>query len=105
LLNANNEAGAQIVGQMEFPRLAGPSFDQVLSGGQAVGVSTGRTVSTNLRATISLCVADPGHAAPGTELEVVWGRPGTVQRAIAARVVELPFKPDNRRQTLSAGPS
>jgi glycine cleavage system aminomethyltransferase T len=94
------EDGEPIVDQMEFPRLAGPSFDQVLSGGQPVGVSTGRTVSTNLRATISLCVISPEHASPGTELEVIWGRPGTAQRTIAARVVALPFKPDNRHASV-----
>ncbi|HEX3616422.1 MAG TPA: hypothetical protein VHU61_07790 [Solirubrobacteraceae bacterium] len=95
---------AEIVDQMEFPRLAGPSFDQVLSAGRAAGVSTGRTVSTNLRATISLAVIEPEYAAAGTELEVIWGRPGTPQRTIGARVVALPFKPDNRRRPLDSPP-
>ena len=83
--------------QMDMPRLAGPSFDQVLLGGAPVGVSTGRTVSPTLRAMISLCVIDRAHAAPGTEVTVVWGRPGTPQREIRATVTALPFKPDHRR--------
>jgi glycine cleavage system aminomethyltransferase T len=83
--------------QMDMPRLAGPSFDLVLLGGAPVGVSTGRTVSPTLRAMISLCVIDRAHAAPGTEVTVIWGRPGTPQREIRATVTALPFKPDRRR--------
>jgi glycine cleavage system aminomethyltransferase T len=90
-----------LVDQMELPRLAGPAFDQVITESGPVGASTGRTVSTNLRATISLCVIDPDHAAPGTEVGVVWGRPGTPQRTLRARVEPLPFKPDRRRVALS----
>jgi glycine cleavage system aminomethyltransferase T len=83
--------------QMDMPRLAGPSFDQVLVGGAPAGVSTGRTVSPTLRAMISLCVIDRAHAAPGTAVTVIWGRPGTPQREIRATVTALPFKPDRRR--------
>jgi glycine cleavage system aminomethyltransferase T len=83
--------------QMDMPRLAGPSFDQVLVGGAPAGVSTGRTVSPTLRAMISLCVIDRAHAAPGTAVTVIWGRPGTSQREIRATVTALPFKPDRRR--------
>ncbi|MGI5452368.1 aminomethyl transferase family protein [Streptomyces sp. CA-249302] len=87
---------------MELPRGRGPAFDQVLAGGRRVGVSTGRTVSVNLRSTISLCVIEPAHAASGTELAVLWGRPGTAQREIRATVTELPFKPDRRRTDVSS---
>jgi vanillate/3-O-methylgallate O-demethylase len=94
--------GGEIPEQMEIPRLAGPSFDQVLAGGQAAGVSTGRTLSPTLRAMISLCVIDPAHAARGTAVSVVWGRPGTAQREIRATVSALPFKPDRRRTDVTA---
>jgi glycine cleavage system aminomethyltransferase T len=83
--------------QMDLPRLSGPSFDQVLVGGTPAGVSTGRTLSPTIRAMISLCVIDQAHAAPGTAVTVIWGRPGTPQREIRATVTSLPFKPDNRR--------
>jgi vanillate/3-O-methylgallate O-demethylase len=83
--------------QMDMPRLAGPSFDQVLIGGAKVGVSTGRTVSPTLRAMISLCVISRAQAVPGTEVTVIWGRPGTPQREIRATITALPFKPDHRR--------
>ncbi len=83
--------------QMDIPRHLGPSFDQVLASGHPVGVSTGRTISPHLRATISLCVLDKPQTTPGTELTVLWGRPGTRQHEIRATVTALPFKPDHRR--------
>jgi vanillate/3-O-methylgallate O-demethylase len=51
---------------------------------------------------ISLCVIDRAHAAPGTEVTVIWGRPGTPQREIRATVTALPFKPDRRRADVTA---
>jgi len=89
--------GGELPEQMDLPRLAGPSFDQVRIGDAEAGVSTGRTVSPTLRAMISLCVIDRARARPGTEVTVVWGRPGTPQREIRATVTALPFKPDHRR--------
>ncbi|MBR7826971.1 hypothetical protein KDK95_11705 [Actinospica sp. MGRD01-02] len=97
---------AEIPDQMELPRQPGPSFDQVLAAGRPVGVSSGRTLSAGLRSMISLCVIDAEHAAAGTAVTVLWGRPGTPQREIRATVTELPFKPDHRRLdvgNLSAG--
>lgn len=87
---------------MELPRVAGPAFDTVLKDGASVGVSTGRTLSPTLRKTISLVVIDREFAAPGTEVAVVWGRPGSAQREVRATVTALPFKPDHRRQDVSA---
>jgi vanillate/3-O-methylgallate O-demethylase len=46
---------------------------------------------------ISLCVIDRAHTRPGTEVTVIWGRPGTPQREIRATVTARPFKPDHRR--------
>ena len=88
--------------QMEMPRAANPDFDQVLLDGTPVGVSTGRTISPFLRSTISLCVIDRAHSAPGTAVTVLWGRPGTPQREIRATVTPLPFKPDHRRTDVTA---
>ncbi|MER5428515.1 aminomethyl transferase family protein [Streptomyces sp. NPDC002588] len=94
--------GGELPDPMEVPRGRGPVFDQVLAGGRRVGVSTGRTVSVNLRATLSLCVIDENHATPGNEVVVLWGRPGTAQREVRATVAALPFKPDRRRIDVSA---
>ncbi|PUB32311.1 glycine cleavage system aminomethyltransferase T [Promicromonospora sp. AC04] len=85
------------VDSMELPRYQGMSFDQVLMGDVGVGVSSGRSLSISVGETISLSVLDREHTAPGTEVTVVWGRPGTPQREIRATVSTLPFKPDNRR--------
>ena len=82
---------------MELPRVGGPTFDAVLVADEVVGVATGRTLSPTLRQTISLVSIARQHSAPGTEVTVVWGRPGTAQREIRATVAALPFKPDNRR--------
>jgi glycine cleavage system aminomethyltransferase T len=89
--------GGDPVDPMELPRRQGPAFDQVLVAGAPVGVSSGRTLSVNLRAMISLCVIDRAHAAPGTPVTVLWGRPGTNQREIRATVSAVPMKPDRRR--------
>jgi hypothetical protein len=51
---------------------------------------------------ISLCVISSGHATPGTEVTVVWGRPGTPQRDVRATVAALPFKPDRRRTDVTS---
>ncbi|MFJ9567628.1 aminomethyl transferase family protein [Streptomyces fuscichromogenes] len=99
---AASMGGGDLPDPMELPRGRGPVFDQVLVGGRPVGVSTGRTVSVSLRSTISLCVIDEAHAAPGTDVVVLWGRPGTAQRELRATVTTLPFKPDRRRTDVLA---
>ncbi|MFD7811547.1 aminomethyl transferase family protein [Streptomyces sp. NPDC059785] len=87
--------------QMDIPRNLGPHFDQVAIADAPVGVATGRTLSPTLRGTISLCVIDRDHDSPGTEVDVIWGRPGTPQRTIRAVVTSLPFKPDHRRTDIA----
>jgi Bacterial regulatory proteins, lacI family len=44
---------------------------------------------------------DRARTRPGTEVTVIWGRPGTRQREIRATVTALPFKPDHRRVDVS----
>jgi vanillate/3-O-methylgallate O-demethylase len=92
----------EVPDQMEIPRGRGPHFDQVLRDGTPIGAATGRTISTNLRQTISLCVIEQASAAPGTEVAVLWGGPGTPQREIRATVTALPFKPDRRRTDVTS---
>jgi vanillate/3-O-methylgallate O-demethylase len=87
------------VDQMYLPRFPGAAFDRVVLDGTDVGVASGRTYSPFLRRVISFAALDRAHAAPGTEVEVVWGRPGTPQRSIRAVVTGLPFVEDARRST------
>lgn len=90
--------------QMEMPRMIhryAPDPDKVLKDGRVVGCSTSRAYSTYLRQMISLCVIDKDLTTPGTEVIVVWGVSGSVQREIRATAVELPFKEDKRRIDVS----
>jgi vanillate/3-O-methylgallate O-demethylase len=84
---------------MEMPRnILGCVFaDTVVRDGATVGVSTSRCYSYFFREMLSLCVLDLPCCTPGTEVTVVWGRPGTPQKPIRATVAPAPYKRDNRR--------
>lgn len=88
---------------MEMPRnILGCVFaDAVLKDGTLVGVSTSRCYSYFFREMLSLCVLDVACCTPGTTLHVLWGRPGTPQKAIRATVAPAPYKTDNRRLDVS----
>jgi vanillate/3-O-methylgallate O-demethylase len=88
---------------MEMPRnLLGCVFaDAVMKDGRLAGVSTSRCYSYFFRQMLSLCVLDAALCAPGTEVTVVWGRPGTPQKPIRATVAPAPYKKDNRRADVS----
>ena len=88
---------------MEMPRnILGCVFaDTVIKDGKLVGVSTSRCYSYYFRQMLSLCVLDVALCEPGTEVTVVWGRPGTPQKPIRATVAPAPYKRDNRRADVS----
>jgi glycine cleavage system aminomethyltransferase T len=88
---------------MELPRnLLGCMYaDAVVQGDRLVGVTTSRCYSYHFRKMISLCTIDHGLREPGTEVSVMWGQPGGVQKNIRATVAPAPFKRDNRRLDLS----
>jgi Glycine cleavage system T protein (aminomethyltransferase) len=92
----------ELVDQFDLPRFAGAAFDRIVAPGAGLdgpdlGVASGRTYSPYLRRMISFGVLEREHATPGTEVDVVWGRPGTSQRLIRATVTTLPFVADGRR--------
>ncbi|MFT4210487.1 MAG: hypothetical protein QM626_01335 [Microbacterium sp.] len=89
------------IDQFVLPRYAGAAFDRIVAGGRDVGVASGRTYSPYLRRMISFGVLAREHAAPGAEVEVIWGRPGSRQVPIRATVTALPFVPDGRRVDVS----
>jgi syringate O-demethylase len=88
---------------MEFPSAvyAMHPYDSVTVGGETVGVSTWIGYSSNERRMLTLAVLDNEHAAPGTEVTLVWGEEGggtrkvTVerheQREIRAVVAPVPY--------------
>jgi vanillate/3-O-methylgallate O-demethylase len=77
---------------------------KVMIGDRLVGVATSRGFSYSFRKMLSHCVIDVVCAAPGTEVTVIWGDPGTRQKPICATVAPAPYKADNRRANLSAMP-
>lgn len=84
---------------MEMPRdILGCVFaDNVIKDGKTVGISTSRCYSYYFREMLSLCVLDVALCEPGSEVTVVWGRPGTPQKHLRATVARAPYKNDNRR--------
>lgn len=65
--------------------------DWVLYNDEKVGVSSGRIISYNFNAMISLAWIDTELSELGTELQVLWGRPGTRQEKIRVKVADMPY--------------
>ncbi|HWI31804.1 MAG TPA: hypothetical protein VNT50_09955 [Microbacterium sp.] len=91
---------------MELPRALfdSLSIDSVQVDGVEIGVSTSRCYSYHFREMLSLCSIDLAYVAPGTEVSVIWGSPGSRQKAIRATVARAPYKTDNRRIDTSSIP-
>jgi vanillate/3-O-methylgallate O-demethylase len=69
--------------------------------GHDIGVSSTPGYSAWARKVLTLAYVSPRYAETGTEVQILWGEPGTPQRLIRARVAPAPYKPDNRRSDLS----
>jgi glycine cleavage system aminomethyltransferase T len=72
--------------------------DQVLAGGELVGVSSGRQYSYHYRAMLSLCSIDVAQGELGNEVTVLWGDPGTRQKEIRATVARFPYLDEGRNE-------
>jgi vanillate/3-O-methylgallate O-demethylase len=79
-------------------------MDKVMKAGRPVGVSSSRGYSYYFRKMLSLSTIDVADSAPGTEVTVIWGNPGSRQKAIRAMVAPAPYKKDNRRADLHVLP-
>nr|BAW89545.1 berberine demethylenase [Burkholderia sp. CJ1] len=79
--------------------------DKVMKDGKLVGMTTSRGYSAYFREMISLCVIDLDQHAPGTQVTVIWGNPGTPQREIRATVAPAPYKTDRGRVDFATLPS
>ena len=90
---------------MEMPRnILGCVFADAVTEGRRnwSGVSTSRCYSYYFRAdAFALRARRIALCAPGTEVTVVWGRPGMSQKPIRATVAPAPYKKDNRRADVS----
>lgn len=71
-------------------------FDQQ---GNEIGISGGRTVSHYHRAMLSLASLDVAFCGDGTEVEVLWGEPGTRQKRVRAVVAPMPFNTVNENRS------
>ena len=65
--------------------------DYVMLGDEKIGVSAVRTRSAYYHKMISLGFVKKEYTKPGTELEVLWGRPGTPQKKIRVTVAPVPY--------------
>jgi glycine cleavage system aminomethyltransferase T len=93
---------------IEIPRHYGDSgmwADTVRRDGHAVGATTSRCYSVFFREMLSLCVIDIALSAPGTTVEILWGKNGPAQKVIRATVAPAPYKRDNRKIDVKALPS
>lgn len=74
--------------------------DKVYAGEKMIGVAVGRTVDYFYQNFISLAYLDREYQEEGTEVEILWGKPGTEQRRIRAKVARFPyFKEEYRNET------
>ena len=73
--------------------------DKVLNAkGEQIGLSSGRSLSYNYRTMISLCTINREYGELGTEVFVLWGKPGSRQKKIRAVVSRFPFLQENRNE-------
>ena len=78
--------------------------DEVTKDGKFAGVSTGPGYSFYFRKMLALAYIDVNHIKPGTNLNVLWGNPGTRQKIIRATVAKAPYKKDTRKIDLTILP-
>ena len=61
---------------LSMPYWAVFHYDEVLKGGETVGLSKYFGYTYNERAVLSLALVDEEYSEPGTEMTLVWGEPG-----------------------------
>jgi len=76
--------------------------DAVMKDGRTIGISSSPGYSFYFRKVLTLAFIEPAFAIPGTQVEVLWGSPGSRQKRIRATVHPAPYKKDNRRVDLAA---
>ena len=78
--------------------------DAVSKDGKLIGVSTGPGYSYYFRKMLAISYIDVNYTKPGTNVEVLWGSPGTRQKIIRATVAPAPYKKDTRKIDLTTLP-
>jgi glycine cleavage system aminomethyltransferase T len=65
--------------------------DKVIKDGRELGFTSGRIISYNYHAMISLAFIDSDEAVEGSEVTILWGTPGTKQMEVRAKVAPFPY--------------
>lgn len=66
--------------------------DKVLDeNGNMIGISTHRTHDAYFKKMLSLCAINIAYSEIGTDVSIVWGRPGTRQKIVRAKVERFPY--------------
>ncbi len=74
--------------------------DYVYVDGKEIGISAGRALSQLYKRMISLAFIDRKYTGLGTEVEVLWGTPGTRQKRIRAKVARFPYLQMERNEVI-----
>ena len=73
---------------------------EIRKDGKLVGLATYPAYSYYFRRVLAISSIDVEYDQPGTEVEVLWGNPGTRQKLLRAKVASTPYKRDRRRASL-----
>lgn len=74
--------------------------DKVLVNGEMIGVAVGRSIDYHYKKFLSLAFLSTEYAEEEMEVVVLWGKPGTAQREIRAKVARFPyFNEEYRNET------
>ncbi|MBQ3300582.1 MAG: aminomethyltransferase family protein [Eggerthellaceae bacterium] len=65
--------------------------DRVVDGDKTIGIAAGRTIDYFYEKFISLAYLDRDYLEEGTQVEILWGTPGSDQRRIRATVARFPY--------------
>ena len=68
--------------------------DKVLAADKEIGITSGKIISYTYNSMISLAFISAEYAKEGTELEILWGTPGTRQMKVRAKVARFPYNQD-----------
>ena len=81
--------------------------DKVLAADKEIGITSGKIISYTYNSMISLAFISAEYAKEGTELEILWGTPGTRQMKVRAKVARFPYNQDyirNEKRDVSGIP-
>ena len=75
----------------QLPEFTRQHADYVLKGDEQVGVASGRVIDYFAHTFVSLAFVNEADAVMSDEVEVLWGKPGTRQMRIRAKICPVPY--------------